>query len=271
MKSLTDNLQLIEVSAGSFFMGSGEGTFSTSQFESPRHRVNVHQPFEMSATPITQRQFADLMGYNPSHFHGGDQRPVENVTWHQAAAFCNALSVRAGTDPCFSVRGDGPTVHVTGFIAANAAKGAFRLPAEEEWEYACRAATTTAYWWGDHTEAIYEHAWWRNNAGDQTRPVAHPDRQNPWGFADMLGNVWEWCLNAWRKTYTDDVVDFDQRTVMEEYVRQDFDDLERVWRGGSWFCANSKDLRCAFRVNASAGLRSPSLGFRVMRCMSGSL
>jgi formylglycine-generating enzyme required for sulfatase activity len=144
---------------GAFLMGSYEDLFD----ERP-HPVEITRPFLLKTTPVTQAEWLALMGgENPSFFQGDALRPVEQVSWEDAARFCEALSAQTG--------------------------GAYRLPTEAEWEYACRAGTTDERY-GD-LDAI---AWYWDNAHRSTHPVAQK-QPNAWGLYDMLGNVEEWCLD----------------------------------------------------------------------------
>lgn len=264
-RRLPGDLQLVEIPAGRFTMGSLEGETEHGRFEVPAHEVVIGGPFALSETPITQEQFEAVMGYDPSHFAGRRRHPVESVSWHEAAAFCNALATVEGLVPFFALAGEERQVWVTGILPEGGEGGGFRLPTEAEWEYACRAGTTTRYWWGDGADGLDTHAWWRNNSGEQTQPVGHEGRRNLWGLADMIGNVWEWCLDPWTEDYRDAPAEVNPRSPAVSVAEAGFAGRSRPWRGGSWFCANSGDLRCAFRVNGLPEQRGISLGFRVLR------
>ena len=118
--------------------------------------------------PITQAQWREVMGTNPSYFVG-DDRPVECVSFYDAREFCVRLSELTGI--------------------------AYRLPSSSEWEYACRAGTITAFSFGDDELMLDDYAWYRKNASNQTHPVGEK-LPNPWGLYDMHGNVWEWCKDG---------------------------------------------------------------------------
>ena len=116
------------------------------------------------------------MGDNPSYFTGDDNLPVERVSWDNVQRFITKLNDKEGTSK-------------------------YRLPSEAEWEYACRAGTTTRYSFGDNESELGEYAWYSSNSDSQTHPVGQK-RANPWGLYDMHGNVWEWVQDCWHDSYS---------------------------------------------------------------------
>jgi formylglycine-generating enzyme required for sulfatase activity len=218
-------LEMVLVPAGEFLMGTPG--YSGDE----PHRVRITKPFYLGKYLVTQEQWEAVMGNNPSHFKGPNN-PVESVNWDDCQQFVDKLNAKS---------------HPGG--------GKFRLPTEAQWEYACRAGSTTRYCFGDDESRFGEYAWFQENSGSRAHPVGEK-KPNAWGLYDMYGNVWEWCQDWYDKGY---------------YAASPTDDPPgpstgsfRVIRGGSWDYAA---WRCwsARRNVGSPGLRAYSLGFRVSR------
>jgi uncharacterized repeat protein (TIGR02543 family) len=242
-------VEMVQIRSGSFTMGDDSGTGESD--ERPAHRVTV-SAFKMGRYEVTQEQFEDVMGYNPSWFDSSPadgeeqgERPVERVSWLDAVNFCNALSEIEGRTKVYTI--DGSTVTMD----RNA--NGYRLPTEAEWEYACRAGTTTQYSFGDDDTSIEEYAWIRENSGSKTHEVGIK-KPNPWGLYDMHGNVWEWCWDWYDDMYYQGSPDTNPEGAASG--------SDRAVRGGSWGNLSAY-ARSADRVNSSFG-NSSNLGFRII-------
>ena len=178
------------IPGGTFTMGSDSSADWTSA--RPKHQVTL-SAFKLQETAVTQEQYLAVMRTNPSWYKtetDASLRPVESVSWYNAARFCNALSALSGLT----------LVYDTTTWAADTSKKGYRLPTESQWEYACRAGSTTTYWWGADTTGIGARAWYGNNNDGTPQPVAKKIA-NAYGLYDMAGNVWQW-VNDWYGSYT---------------------------------------------------------------------
>ena len=200
------------IPAGEFMMGSPESEKGRYADEA-QLPVRIPSAFPIGVHEVTQSEYESVMGVNPSHFKGANN-PVEQVSWNDAVAFCVKLS---------------------SLPAEVAAGRVYRLPTEAEWEYACRAGTTTAYSFGDNAQDLGKYAWFDNNCNRTTHGVGEK-LPNGWGLYDMHGNVWEWCSDA-AGSY-------------------------RVFRGGSWI-NEAANCRTAIRRRFDPTLRNNNLGFRL--------
>lgn len=229
----------IIIQPGSFVMGSPPEEAHSNE---EQHLVTITRPFYLKATEVTQGEWQALMGSNPSKFSScGESCPVEQVSWNDAVAYCNALSRKEGLESCY----DGDR------FKGLSCKG-YRLPTEAEWEYAARAGSTGATYGG--LDAI---AWHNGNSGGMTHPVGQK-MPNAWGLYDMIGNVWEW-VNDWYDKYPGGAVS-DPVGPSSDSFRGSF----RVHRGGSWGYT-ARSCRAAFRVSNDPGNRFGNLGLRVAR------
>ncbi len=184
----TETTPMVHLDGGCFIMGSSDRDDMARDNEKPAHEVEVG-PLWCMRYPVTRRLWRLVMGVNHDWLPEGpaDNRPVTNVSWYQAVRFCNALSNYDGMTPCYQITGDKAAPTVTWQRDADG----YRLPTEAEWEYACRAGTTTRWWFGDNEDLLSEYAWYNKNTGS-LQPVGKQP-PNPWGLYDMHGNVWEWC------------------------------------------------------------------------------
>jgi len=226
-----------KIPPGEFVMGSR----GYLEREEPMHRVEILQDFWMSETPVTQAQFAVFQKDHKNHFPDRPENPAEDMTWHEARAFCQSIQLKNANDL------------PEGFSTVD-------LPTEAQWEYACRAGTVTEYHSGDGEAALEEVAWFGEDWGEGSTHEVRGKGHNVFGLYDMHGNVWEWCRDGWdEEAYAkrvDGVVD-----PFEAPASND-DDEPRVLRGGSWD-DSAWDCRSAFRFRYWAGPRFRGFGFRV--------
>ena len=245
-------LRMMQIPGGSFMMGSPEDELDNYGDEQPQHEVSV-ATFFMGKYPVTQAQWRFVAALapveteldpNPSNFKG-DNRPVEQVSWYEAVEFCQRLSLYSQKQ--------------------------YQLPTEAQWEYACRAGTTTPFHFGETitTElANYrgtdnKEANWSGSYGDgpkgeyreQTTPVDEFDIANAFGLCDMHGNVWEWCADHWHENYKGAPIDGSAWLTADEISN-------RVSRGGSWV-NHPRNCRSATRFDFRPVNRYLKIGFRV--------
>ncbi|MBC7086061.1 MAG: formylglycine-generating enzyme family protein, partial [Methanomethylovorans sp.] len=213
------------IPAGEFKMDSNNYSYKNDNI------VTIQKPFYLGRYPVTQKEWKSVMGYNPSCFEG-DDRPIECVSWYDVQDFITKLNVKENTNK-------------------------YRLPTETEWEFACRAGTTTKYSFGDTDSKLGEYAWYYGNSEHQTHPVGMK-KPNPWGLYDMHGNVWEWCQNTYYENYADDLDYADNW--------EDITAFSPALRGGSWVNYPRK-CRSAYRLTFHPNYGHYSLGFRLLRSL----
>jgi len=247
------------IPAGTFQMGSPEGEPNRLPYET-QHQVTLSRDFLIQITEVTQAQWQALMGNNPSNFMGDTNRPVEQVSWYDAVAYANALSVADGLPKAYNLSGCSGTPGARNYSCSNVtltastpyATTGWRLPTEAEWEYAYRAGSSTAWYFGPDSSLLGTHAWFDGNSGNTTHPVAQK-QPNAWGLYDMAGNVLEWCWD-WSGNYPGTVTDPVGPTSSSG----------RVVRGGSWG-GGASYARAADRDYSAPGGRNGALGFRLAR------
>ncbi|NEO27622.1 MAG: formylglycine-generating enzyme family protein, partial [Kamptonema sp. SIO4C4] len=262
-------LEMVAIPAGQFMMGAPESEEGSQDDERPQHQVTVPS-FFMGKTPITQAQWRQVASFpkvqrdldpDPSHFKG-DDRPVEKVSWYDALEFCARLSQQTGQN--------------------------YRLPSEAEWEYACRAGTTTPFYFGATITtdlANYRGTDWTNDEG-KTYPSFYGNGPrgeyreettsvgtfppNAFGLYDLHGNVWEWCADPWHDNYNDapqdgrvwDKNDNRYQNLSDHLAEFLKDERNHILRGGSWYLI-PVNCRSANRYDYVPGSLSDDVGFRV--------
>jgi formylglycine-generating enzyme required for sulfatase activity len=224
-------MKFVLIAAGKFQMGSPKSTRHSTYGETPQHEVTISKPFYMGVTEVTQEQYETLTGSNPGRYKD-PKNPVESISWKDAVAFCEALSKKT--------------------------RAQVYLPTEAQWEYACRAGSTTAYSFGDSLEKLGDYAWFRDTSDRTTHPVAKK-KPNAFGLYDMHGNVWEWCSDVFSTSFYTEakVVDPENRPrTTSTYI-------SRSLRGGC-FRDSSSYIGSAKRRGYSSSSKSYRHGFRVV-------
>ena len=229
---------MVEIPGGTFMMGSPKSEAKRGSDESPQHQVTVPS-FCMGKYQLTQAQYQAIIGANPSGFKG-DNRPVESVSWNDAVTFCQRLSQKTGKN--------------------------YRLPSEAEWEYACRAGTTTPFYFGESITPDLVN-YYGNLTYASAPKASAPKGQyreqttdvgsfppNAFGLYDMHGNVWEWCLDDYIDSYNNAPTDGSALTGRSG---------TNLLRGGSWYY-NPGTCRSACRNNANPDNRDYNNGFRLV-------
>jgi formylglycine-generating enzyme required for sulfatase activity len=221
------SLTMVKIPGGEFLMGSPTSEEGHNNSESPQHLVKVPE-FYMGQTLVTQAQWQQIMGNNPSHFTGDGKLPVEQVSWLDTQEFCQKLFEQTQRE--------------------------YRLPSEAEWEYACRAKTTTPFYFGETiTDKLANYGRCRS----KTTPVGEFS-PNAFGLYDLHGNLWEWCQDRWHENYEGAPINGSSWLDLAAA-----ENALRVLRGGSW---NDFPRLCrsAARIVNSPDNRISNFGFRVV-------
>jgi formylglycine-generating enzyme required for sulfatase activity len=207
-------------------MGSPDSDRSASNDEKPQHRVRITQPFYIGKYPVTQEQWTAVMGNNPSFFKG-PKNPVEWVSWNDCLRFLRRLNDQVGG-------------------------GKWQFPTEAQWEYACRAGSTTIFCFGDDEAGLADYGWYDKISGGKSHPVGEK-KPNAWGLYDMNGSIWQWVLDWYDPTY---------------YAHSPTDDptgpatgTERASHGGSW-SSPARSARSANHGRIEPDHHGSHLGFR---------
>lgn len=223
-------LKMRLIPAGTFVMGSPSNEVDRGSDEGPQHQVTISRAFYMGIYEVTQAQWAAVMGTYPSKFGYVPANPVEQVSWEDCQKFITKLN----------------TLGI----------GTFRLPTEAEWEYACRAGSTTRFPWGDDPgySTLGQYAWYSANSNSTTHFVGQK-KPNTWGLYDMHGNVWEWCSDWYAASYGIDKVTDPKGPATGSH---------RVIRGGCW-SLSPQYCRPALRNDDAPSDAFSGLGFRLVR------
>jgi eukaryotic-like serine/threonine-protein kinase len=229
-------LEMVQIPGGTFTMGSPSSEAGRSDDESPQRQVKV-SGFFMGRYEVTQAQYQAIMGNNPASFKGAN-KPVEQVSWDDAVEFCKKISQKTGRT--------------------------YRLPSEAEWEYACRAGTTTPFYFGETiTTDLVNYNGTVTPYGSAPKGVYRNETTevgkfppNAFGLYDMHGNVYEWCQDVWNDNYSQAPTDGSARLNGNDNQR-------KLLRGGSWLI-NPGSCRSALRYSDTRGFRDDVIGFRVV-------
>jgi formylglycine-generating enzyme required for sulfatase activity len=248
------------IQGGSFIMGSP--STESGRGANENQRPLTVNPFFIGKYEVTQREYQGLMGANPSHFKGANL-PVENITWLEALRYCNARSLSEGLSPAYTIGR---------FVSCDFSANGYRLPTEAEWEYACRAGTTSPYYTGNSITSSQA----RFNASSTVIVGSFPPNQ--WEIYDIQGNVSEWCWDDFTAT-----VSFNSDESNDNYIvlagltvgagrpiPVETDRLHFV-RGGDFHDTDSSLLRSAFRGMMAQGNRSGNVGFRLVRSATAAV
>lgn len=245
------NIEMVLIPAGKFIIGN-TGSYLGDNDEVPTHEVTLTNDFYMSKYEVMQIQYEMVKSRNPS-FNRGDSLPVEQISWLDAVSFCNALSRKKGFREAYKIEG--------GNVELDINADGYRLPTEAEWEYACKAGTTSDLANGDLTyyfcqpldPKLDEMGFYCGNSNNTTQKVGRK-QANAYGLYDMHGNVWEWCWN-----YYGDYVAFPETNPLGLKYG-----IERILRGGG-LGDSAQSCRSSFRYSFNADGNFKAWGFRVVR------
>lgn len=254
-------MTFVHIPPGEFLMGSPPDEPGRQPNEG-RHKVVLSRGFYIMTTEVTQKQWAAVMGNNPSAFSDcGADCPVENVSWSDVSRFIEKLNAKPETE-------NSPTIEAQPLGASDSATAGgksknisskdqsdrwqYHLPTEAQWEYACRAGSRSWFFFEGDIWDLTEYAWYKNNADQQPHPVAKK-KANAFGLYDVHGNVWEWC-----------------RDYAAPYATKDTENptgpnrgAYRIVRGGSWYFP-ALEARCANRLYLPPDIGNYNVGFRLV-------
>jgi formylglycine-generating enzyme required for sulfatase activity len=232
----------VRINGGTFTMGSASFETGRRGNEGPQRQVTVNS-FFMGMYLVTQKEYEEIIGMNPSKYIG-QNLPVESVTWFDAIEYCNLRSQREGLTPVYSINGK--------TITWNREANGYRLPTEAEWEYACRAGSTTVFNNGNRIND--DTGWYMSNSGMRTQEVGKKPA-NAWGLFDMHGNVNEWCWDMYSGGYN-------RNDTINPIGKSS--GSSRIVRGGN-YGSFASFLRSACRHYVGPSVRGSGVGFRIVR------
>ncbi len=262
VREISSGIEMLLIPPGTFMMGASVGDADATAAEQPAHEVTISKPFYLSPTEVTQGQWVKLMGTNPSRFQPSAFQAAESATREaQIKAFTSTGITRQEAEKKlgpmkvhFDTTENWPVESMTqDELQSFLQKTNLQLPTEAQWEYACRAGTTTATY-----GALETIAWCGANSQERTHAVA-THSANAFGMQDMLGNVWEWCSDH----YAADSYSAGKNPVTDPTGPAS--GAQRVLRGGNWISL-PKTCRASYRIGAAPG--HPAYGFRVARSIS---
>ncbi len=235
LKLFAEEFVAIKPGEGKFPASFRMGTENGRKDEQPVREVKMTRPFAMAKYEVTQELYAAVMGKNPAKW-SGSRNSVEMVGWDDAVAFC-----KRATEEMRKLK----------LIAADEE---IRLPSEAEWEYCCRAGTTTPFSFANEKD-IAEYCWYKPNSPGNDPPVGSK-KPNPWGLHEMHGYVWEWVADAWHDSY--------EKAPADGSAWMEKDAKEHVIRGGA-FNSEAERCRSAAREKRAVGYKDDALGFRCVK------
>jgi formylglycine-generating enzyme required for sulfatase activity len=258
-----------------FWMGSPPTERERASDET-LHRQNILRPYAVADKPVTVTQFSRFLLAKPKaarEFDYGGRLadilkkhapnancPIVTVSWFMAAHYCNWLSEQEGFPSSeWSYQWNSDSQYAKG-MRLEVGRSGYRLPTEAEWEYACRAGALTSRYYGETPELLDRYAWHQGNSGGRTWPVGMRI-PNDWGFFDMHGNVWQWCLDKY------DLLSADEQSTPIDAITSgsiEINEESRRSRGGAYF-NNAFQLRSAYHIGRTPADRTVTIGFRPAR------